>query len=174
MKEEEREFAIKYFPENARRKEKSTQDACIASSRCTRCRNKNWHRLRPKWRLSPPPPRSREKAHCRGASRDTGLHFNAFPYSRARTHAAFCTSWIYTRGVMAVGEVCAAGWLTCRFIDEFGRTFVRRDFNTIEGFRHCCSRGASSTGYASTEKDSALDSLFGILMIPGVSSICAP
>lgn len=28
--------------------------------------------------------------------------------------------------------------MTCRFIDEFGRTFVPRDFNTIEGFCHCC------------------------------------
>lgn len=31
------------------------------------------------------------------------------------------------------GKGMEAVWLTCRFIDEFGRTFVRRDFNTIEG-----------------------------------------
>lgn len=64
------------------------------------------------------------------SARHPGLHFNAF-LILAHAHAgAFCTSWI-SRGEREGEGGCrrgAADWLTCRFIDEFGRTFVHRGF----------------------------------------------
>lgn len=55
------------------------------------------------------------------------------------------TSWVSRRDAHGGERLSAAGWLTCRFIDEFSHTFVRQDFNTIEGFRHCCPRGETSS-----------------------------
>lgn len=136
--------------------------------------NKYWHWFRPKWRLSSPSS-SREKPHCRGAevsyeTRGCILMRSLFSYTYT---PAIYTSRISRRH--AHGEALSAwSWLTCRFIDEFGRTFVRQDFNTIEGFYHCCPHGETSSQRppdVSMGRKLVLDALFDIIMVFSVYSL---
>lgn len=95
-----------------------------------------------------------------------GAAFQCVPYSRTCTQQRFTRrgSHVDTR---ARGEALSASWLTCRFIDEFGRTFVRQDFNTIEESCHCCPRGETSSrcpSDMSVGKNLVLDAVFDIIM----------